>query len=802
MDNKSQIPISVIVTTYNAAAFIRETIDSILEQTFQNFELLIGDDESEDNTCEIIESYHDSRIRLVRCKHDFIDTENRMLNEASGKYIARLDHDDRMLPDRLKTQYEYMERHHEIDVLGGGMICFGNETGIMQPLYGHQFTVSDMIKANYILNPTVMIRRNTIEKYHLLYNRRYLYADDYGMWAEMVKLGLHLENLPIMLTEYRISSTQTSSVYAKKQAESVQFVVSDLEDWAAREEMLWAKKHPVVVPHTSNQLTLVIPFLNEGEEVINTVKSALQFAGNKVDIIAINDHSNDGFPYRKMLEPYYNVTYIYNKERIGVARSRDFGVNMCRTPYFLLLDAHMRFYDGSWVNRIISLLEQNDRQLLCSQSKFLQKDENGIVSEYPNVIPAYGAYQPLIKGDMFPDITWNWTERKPGYRDEPIAFVLGAGYAASRRYWHYLRGLEGLVYYGSDEAYISLKVWLEGGQCVLLKDVIIGHIYRTRSAPYKMYNEMLIYNNLLISYLLYPQSMRIQSFCNAACNNWALFQIAFGMFEKRKVHIDDLLKYYHQIFKRNYREIISLHRILQPEQRKKINLTKSLLPIIAENVIKQVRGNGICEGNMAAVIWLAMYSRYTHNPDYLLQAQDVFLGIIDEIEKCSITWNFHYGLCGIGWGILYLKEAGFILKNADDILSIIDNVLLTISPKRLIDYSFDSGMSGLLCYVTARQRSKPDFDIDFLSELKESTLKMLSKTIGRVQLYYGKLFLDILSKGIDNNDIELSFSSWMDYPSFIPKEQKYWRYNMSNILGASMFVMLLKQKYDYETKIK
>ena len=100
----SNISISVCMPVYNASRYLRDCIDSILSQSFTDFELLIVDDGSTDDSVEIIRSYSDSRIRLIENKHDYIGSLNLLLQEARGKYIARMDADDVMLPNRLETQ--------------------------------------------------------------------------------------------------------------------------------------------------------------------------------------------------------------------------------------------------------------------------------------------------------------------------------------------------------------------------------------------------------------------------------------------------------------------------------------------------------------------------------------------------------------------------------------------------------------------------------------------------------------------------------------------------------------------------
>lgn len=91
------------------------------------------------------------------------------------------------------------------------------------------------------------------------------------------------------------------------------------------------------------ELTVIIPFLNEKTEVENTLNSLISHTNESINIIVINDASNDGYNY-DMLEKKFNITYIKNKERMGVAKCRDLGISKMTTKYFLLLDAHMRFY--------------------------------------------------------------------------------------------------------------------------------------------------------------------------------------------------------------------------------------------------------------------------------------------------------------------------------------------------------------------------------------------------------------------------------------------------------------------------
>ncbi len=245
-------------------------------------------------------------------------------------------------------------------------------------------------------------------------------------------------------------------------------------------------------------LTIIIPFLNEGIEVYNTVKSIRDTADIDLNIILINDASTDGFDY-KSVAIEFNAQYIVHSERRGVASSRDEGVNLCITDYFLLLDAHMRFYQNDWAFILIRELDKDNRALYCCQTLYLRVDEDGNLLVRDNRNTIYGAYLYSDINTLY-TVKWNRYDPNPNEPIVDIACVLGASYATNKKYWKYLNGLKGLRSYGRDEELISLKVWLEGGRCRLLKEVAIGHIYRT-SMPYEYLSIDMIYNLLYIAEL-------------------------------------------------------------------------------------------------------------------------------------------------------------------------------------------------------------------------------------------------------------------------------------------------------------
>lgn len=194
-----QPSISVAMPVYNGAIFLRECLDSILCQTFQDFELLIVDDGSTDDTCNIVESYKDERIRLVKNRHDYIASCNLLLKLAKGKYIARMDADDIMMPKRLQIQYEYMETHPEISVTSGyfAEVDLHNDYHESK-LIEYTYTLEKLLRVNHVVNPASMLRTDDIIKNKILYEKEYIYAEDYRFWANCLKNGLVIKNCHII----------------------------------------------------------------------------------------------------------------------------------------------------------------------------------------------------------------------------------------------------------------------------------------------------------------------------------------------------------------------------------------------------------------------------------------------------------------------------------------------------------------------------------------------------------------------------------------------------------------------------
>ena len=200
--------ISVIMPVYNTEEkYLRKAIESILNQTFKDFEFLILNDGSTNNVQEVLESYNDKRIKIIQGEHKGIGYAlNRLVQLAEGKYIARMDSDDISLPERFEKQYNYLEAHPEISILGCNIKCFPKEKVIIfreHPCY------LDFLQGCSIAHPTVMMRKCDLEKYELNYNKELKISEDYDLWCRAIKY-LKFGNMTEILLHYRVLQNSNS----------------------------------------------------------------------------------------------------------------------------------------------------------------------------------------------------------------------------------------------------------------------------------------------------------------------------------------------------------------------------------------------------------------------------------------------------------------------------------------------------------------------------------------------------------------------------------------------------------------
>ena len=208
--------VTVLLPVYNAQKYVAEAIESILDQTFTDFEFIIINDGSTDGSAQIIECYKDPRIIFVNNPRNqgLVTVLNQGLDMAHGEYIARMDADDISLPNRLAQQVKFLDKHPKVGVLGTWFHIFGNidriEKNLKHPM------LKDMIHGSPVGHPTVMFRKALFDKYQLRYDPAYKHAEDYELWTRVIN-HTQIANLQEVLLKYRWTGSNVSAVYEKEQ---------------------------------------------------------------------------------------------------------------------------------------------------------------------------------------------------------------------------------------------------------------------------------------------------------------------------------------------------------------------------------------------------------------------------------------------------------------------------------------------------------------------------------------------------------------------------------------------------------
>jgi glycosyltransferase involved in cell wall biosynthesis len=210
--------VSVILGVYNAGDFLRPAIESILNQTFADFEFIIINDGSSDGSDAVIRSYADTRIRYFNQPNaGSRQTLNTAIGLAQGTYIARMDHDDISLPERLQQQVTFLEQHRDHILVGTtyAYIDIHNQiTGIFPALLDDDIIKRELLTKSPFAHGSVMMRRSVLIEHNIRY--RATHTDDYDLWFQLSTHG-KFANLPHILFYWRRTPDSMTNLHSHHQ---------------------------------------------------------------------------------------------------------------------------------------------------------------------------------------------------------------------------------------------------------------------------------------------------------------------------------------------------------------------------------------------------------------------------------------------------------------------------------------------------------------------------------------------------------------------------------------------------------
>lgn len=209
--------ISVLTSIYNSAELIRPAIESVLKQTFSDFEWIIINDATPDNSIEIIESYNDPRIKIYHNETNLglAASLNKGLALCTGEYIVRMDTDDVCYPNRFERQVAFMDANPEIAVAGTWVNLTGDWKGIWKTPVSHEEIKCKLLFNSAIAHPSVIMRKSELQKHDLRYSEELKKIQDYDLWTRAIRI-VRFANIPEVLLDYRIDIAAKSAEIVKR----------------------------------------------------------------------------------------------------------------------------------------------------------------------------------------------------------------------------------------------------------------------------------------------------------------------------------------------------------------------------------------------------------------------------------------------------------------------------------------------------------------------------------------------------------------------------------------------------------
>lgn len=379
--------VSVIMSVHNGERHVGEAIQSILCQSFLNYECIIIDDASTDATPDILLQFKDPRLSVIRNSRNLGLTAslNVGIQASRGKYIARMDADDLSVPHRFARQVEYLENNPEIAVVGSSyytMDELGVVTGITDVLDRPELIQRELLRQNWFGHGSVMMRKSCLEEIGG-YDERFIYAQDYDLFLRLSE-RYKLANVTEPLYCWRESP---HGISASKRAQQDYF--AEMARSAAsqrRGASVCTAAEPPVTP-LAPLVSVIVPTHNRPDMLATAISSILAQTMQSFEIIVVNDAGTDVQPVLERFSGRENIRYLVHETNRGLAAARNTGINAARGKYIAYLDDDDAYYPKH-LETLVGFLESNDCRVAYSDAycAIQQKTDNGFVTVKREVV--------------------------------------------------------------------------------------------------------------------------------------------------------------------------------------------------------------------------------------------------------------------------------------------------------------------------------------------------------------------------------------------------------------------------------
>jgi glycosyltransferase involved in cell wall biosynthesis/radical SAM superfamily enzyme YgiQ (UPF0313 family)/tetratricopeptide (TPR) repeat protein len=374
--------ISVVMSVYNGEKHLQSAVQSILAQSFMNYEFIIVDDASSDTTPEILKAFSDPRITIVRNKENLGLTAslNCGIRAATGKYIARMDADDLSVPHRFAQQFDYLEKNPTTAVVGSSYYTIneeGADVSIINVLAKPADIKRELPRQNWFGHGSVMMRKSCLEEIGG-YDERFIYAQDYDLFLRFSE-RYDLANITTPLYSWRESTHGISII---KKDEQKYFAEKARSAAAARRNRIVDNATDTVSPpNLAPLVSVIVPTYNRPEMLATAISSILTQTMQSFEIIVINDAGTDVLPVLERFADKGNIRHIVHDSNQGLAAARNTGIRAARGKYIAYLDDDDIFYPNH-LETLTEFLESHDcRVAYTDANRALQhKTDDGFVT--------------------------------------------------------------------------------------------------------------------------------------------------------------------------------------------------------------------------------------------------------------------------------------------------------------------------------------------------------------------------------------------------------------------------------------
>lgn len=405
--------VSVVMPVYNRADLVERAINTILLQTFQDFEFVIVDDGSTDKTPDILKKYaqKDSRIRIVTNPKNcgVACARNRGNDVAKGKYIVVMDSDDVVFPKMIETEYNYLESHPDI------VMVYGQKSILKQSGKNRRLRIyprMDILRTNTPWNVGNMFRRDFVQKHNVRYDETLIAAEDYDFWAQIIKKGGQIGVLNDYFVAIRIHSSNSKEYYDRMKTNS--FAVADkiLDSFGVprniQDNICQVARYFKYLPQTyfSSQevagyerfacaelkknppdVSIIISTYNYADYLAQTIESVLKSTHSSFEIIIVDDGSTDNT--MDVLEKYKEQDKrikVISQSNQGLSVARNNALQFAQGRYVWFVDS------DDWIepNAINQIVEKGDKyglDLISFYTRYVDSDSQPLSSDAWNELP-------------------------------------------------------------------------------------------------------------------------------------------------------------------------------------------------------------------------------------------------------------------------------------------------------------------------------------------------------------------------------------------------------------------------------